>query len=106
MYLQTKEGEEVAFKDQVDSIRSDYAFEGFLPQCGRCCAAGRAKQKVTLFCLIFPQHGNPSQVVRSLWIVGKGRLIMDGLIVVITCWEKEKIKEMTFGDGLFSLLES
>lgn len=71
-------------------ICQSHAFEGFVPQCGRCCAAGRSKQKVTLSCLIFPEHGNPSQVVRSLWILGKGRLIMEGQIMVLTCWGKEK----------------
>lgn len=45
-------------------------FEGFVPQYGKCRTAGRAKQKVTLFCLIFPEHRSHSQVVRSLWIVG------------------------------------
>lgn len=81
-------------------IRQNHAFEGFVLQCGRCCAAGRSKQKVTPFCLIFPEHRNPSQVVRALWILGKGRLIMEGQIMVLTCWGKRKIKDMPFGDGL------
>lgn len=75
MYLQTDEGEEVALLGEISVIKSDiirgsHDFEGFVPQYGKCRTAGRAKQKVTLFCLISPKHRSRSQVVRSLWIVG------------------------------------
>lgn len=47
-----------------------HAFQGFVPQCGRCWE--NKAEGHSFFFLFLPEHGNPSQVVRSLWIVGKG----------------------------------